>query len=215
MNIKNLTRSFVKTAEKYAALFIAVASLTMTGSACNSDNDDREDDPLPATSEVKCIKLNQTFALINAGESTLITTVLYPERARNEKVEWTSSDPGIATVKDGTVNTYKSGSATITARCGEITEECEIRVTGQMFRASIKLNQLASVINSGESIYLKAKGNKVDHVKWTSSNPSVATVADGKVTAIRMGEATITATATDGAEATCDISVMMYASPKY
>lgn len=46
--------------------------------------------------------------------------------------------------------------------------------------------------------------NKV--VSWTSSDPSVATVSGGKVTAVAAGTATITATA-DGKSATCTVTV--------
>jgi len=43
-------------------------------------------------------------------------------------------------------------------------------------------------------------------VSWTSSNTSVATVADGLVTAVGSGTATITAAA-DGVSSTCDVTV--------
>ena len=44
-------------------------------------------------------------------------------------------------------------------------------------------------------------------VVWTSSNEDVATVVNGKVTAVGVGTATITATAGVGVEATCDVTV--------
>ena len=44
-------------------------------------------------------------------------------------------------------------------------------------------------------------------VVWTSSNENVATVVNGKVTAVGVGAATITATAGVGVEATCDVTV--------
>ena len=44
-------------------------------------------------------------------------------------------------------------------------------------------------------------------ITWTSSNESVATVADGVVTAVAAGTATITATTANGKEATCEVTV--------
>lgn len=44
-------------------------------------------------------------------------------------------------------------------------------------------------------------------VVWTSSNENVATVVNGKVTAVGVGTATITATAGVGVEATCAVTV--------
>lgn len=43
-------------------------------------------------------------------------------------------------------------------------------------------------------------------VVWSSDNPAVVTVADGKITAVAAGTATITATA-DGKSATCSVTV--------
>ena len=50
--------------------------------------------------------------------------------------------------------------------------------------------------------------NAVDKtVTWTSSAPTVATVDNGKVTAVALGTATITAKTANGLEATCSIEV--------
>ena len=53
-------------------------------------------------------------------------------------------------------------------------------------------------------------------VTWSSSNEAVATVADGVVTAVGAGEATITVTTTDGAKtATCAVTVAAPAASTY
>ena len=44
-------------------------------------------------------------------------------------------------------------------------------------------------------------------VAWNSSNPRVAKVEDGKVTAISFGEAVITATTSNGLTAECNVLV--------
>ena len=70
----------------------------------------------------------------------------------------------------------------------------------------------ASMIVGGETLTLTptvAPGNATDKtVTWTTSDASVATVADGVVTAVAAGTATITVTTTDGAKtATCAVTV--------
>jgi len=45
------------------------------------------------------------------------------------------------------------------------------------------------------------------NVTWTTSNPEIATVADGVVTAVGEGTATITVTSNNGKEATCVVTV--------
>ena len=49
---------------------------------------------------------------------------------------------------------------------------------------------------------------RTQSLTWTSSNPLVASVENGKIIAQTVGETTITATATDGVSATCSISVI-------
>ena len=47
------------------------------------------------------------------------------------------------------------------------------------------------------------------HVLWESSNATIATVTGGKITALRVGSATITATANDGGQiAVCEVKVV-------
>ena len=62
-----------------------------------------------------------------------------------------------------------------------------------------------------------APGDATDKsVTWSSSNEAVATVADGVVTAVAAGEATITVTTTDGAKtATCAVTVAAPAASTY
>lgn len=51
-------------------------------------------------------------------------------------------------------------------------------------------------------------------IKWTSSNTAIATVANGIVTAHKVGTATITATASGGQTATCKVTVEQKEEPK-
>ena len=88
------------------------------------------------------------------------------------------------------------------------TIESTVNVTG------ITLDKTeASMIVGGETLTLTptvAPGNATDKtVTWTTSDASVATVADGVVTAVAVGTATITATSNDDATktATCTVTV--------
>ncbi len=78
----------------------------------------------------------------------------------------------------------------------------------------ITLSQTSVTLTEGESITLTATispDNATDKsITWSSNNTSVATVdANGKVTAIAPGTATITATANDGSgvKASCEVTV--------
>lgn len=60
------------------------------------------------------------------------------------------------------------------------------------------------VLKEGETVTLTV--NLEGEIEWTSSDEAVATVADGVVTAVKAGEATITATI-DGKSAVCAVTV--------
>ncbi|GEM_PF-958144 len=84
----------------------------------------------------------------------------------------------------------------------------------------ITLNHEAIDVEKGKTAQLTATLNPENptngNINWTSSDSSVATVsASGLVTAVEVGEATITATAADGsgAHASCTINVLAPMTP--
>ena len=79
--------------------------------------------------------------------------------------------------------------------------------------SSISFDKTSILIAVGKSETINASvlplGATNKRLEWTSSNTEVATVADGVVTAVAVGTATITATSTDGSNisATCEVTV--------
>lgn len=55
--------------------------------------------------------------------------------------------------------------------------------------------------------YTPVDANHNKAITWESSNPGVATVSDGVVTAVSVGAATITATTANGKSTTCEVTV--------
>ncbi|MDL2222073.1 Ig-like domain-containing protein, partial [Parabacteroides sp. OttesenSCG-928-N08] len=151
------------------------------------------------------------------GESFTLTATVLPENATNKAVSWKSSNTAVATVKEGVVTGgTATGTATITvtsedgnktASCIVTVEAINIPVTG------ITLNQTQQTMKPGESITLLptiAPANASDkRVSWSTSDAQIATVdADGRVSAVAVGEATISATTVDGGKsAQCLITV--------
>lgn len=66
------------------------------------------------------------FTLFAAGETYQLTATLQNVENAGEMV-WTSSDPAIATVKDGLVTAVASGNATITVTNGDLKATCIVR----------------------------------------------------------------------------------------
>ena len=168
----------------------------------------------PAT-DVTGLTLSQTEAAMTVGGDALtLTATVAPANATNKTVTWTTSNASVATVANGVVTAVGAGTATITATAtngtaatsDDKTATCTVTVTVPV--SGVTLSQTEAALNISETLTLTATiapGNATDKtVTWTTSNASVATVANGVVTAVAPGTATITATATNGTADTSD-----------
>lgn len=107
-------------------------------------------------------------------------------------VEWTSSNPDVATVYYGVVTAQAIGKTIITAKSGNQTATCEVFVTGSD-GSTLRITPAIVSLKKGET-YQLSYGNTYDlDVTWSSSDESIATVSQtGLVTALKGGNATIT-----------------------
>lgn len=73
--------------------------------------------------------------------------------------------------------------------------------------SAVSLSSVSQTVPQGKTLFLKATTSPSGgSVSWTSSNPAVATVANGYVLAVSKGSAVITASSGSG-QATCAVSV--------
>ena len=158
---------------------------------------------------VSSVGLSSTELSMVVGEQFALTATVLPENATDKTVTWSSSDPSVATVEDGTVTALAVGEAVITATSGDAVATCAVKVN-PIPVASVTLDKASAEVLVGEQFTLTAMvlpENATDKtVTWSSSDPSVATVEDGTVTALTVGEAVITATSGD-AVGTCAVKV--------
>ncbi len=173
-------------------------------------------EPAPEVIEVTSVSLNKTSLTLEIGESETLTATVLPSNATDKSVTWTCSAQTVVTVEDGKVTTIESGTATITATTSNgKTASCMITVIEPAPEVievtSVSLNKTSLTLEIGESEILTATvlpNNATDKsVTWTSSDQSVAIVANGEVTAVGSGIATITATVSNGKTAICRITV--------
>jgi uncharacterized protein YjdB len=133
------------------------------------------------------------------------------------QVTWESTAPGIATVdENGRVTAVAPGTATIRATSEGRTGTSTITVTAPPPApvASVAVSPATGELDVGGTLQLTATprdaaGNPLSgrQVTWTSSNTSVATVdANGRVTAVGPGTATIRATS-EGQTGTATVTV--------
>ena len=136
------------------------------------------------------------------------TKVICSEQT-DEIVEYVSKDKKVATVsEDGVVTGVKQGTTTVTATSASgATASVEVIVKTPKVKLSTKKGTLQVKKSTGAlKVVEKLDTDKV--VKWTSSNKKVVTVNQkGKLTAKKVGKATITVTMKSGAKATCKVTV--------
>ena len=201
---------------RQAALLVAAVLLTTSFWSCSKD-EEPVPEPTPPVVSVTGVTLNKTSTSIQVGGTETLTATVSPKDAANKKVTWKSSNAAIASVDaNGKVTGVKAGEATITvttedggktATCKVTVSDKEIKVTG------VKLNKSETSLLVGGNETLTATVLPEDatnqNVTWKSDKPEIATVdANGKFTAVKVGEATITVTTEDGGKtATCKVTV--------
>ena len=149
------------------------------------------------------------------GESAVLSASVSPEAASDRAVAWSSSDRSVVTVdKTGTVQGLKPGTATVTATAEGKSGTCAVTVKAKAVGVTeVTLDKTELTLTEGETETLTAtvKPDNADNkkVKWSSDKTEVATVGgDGRVTAVKAGEATVTVTTEDGGKtATCKVTV--------
>lgn len=75
------------------------------------------------------ITLDKSELALTEGETGTLTATVTPENATDKTVTWSSSDESVATVADGTVTAVAAGTATITAKAGDVEAACTVTVT--------------------------------------------------------------------------------------
>lgn len=163
------------------------------------------------------ITLDNTTLSPHTGESKKLQANVAPNNAYELGVEWSSSDTSVVSVsRDGVVKASRAGSATITATTvdGGFTATCEVTVLANSV-TGITLDYTELTLQGGKKKMLTCTvaPENADNksVTWSSSDEKVATVsANGLVTAVSGGTATITATSADGGyTASCKVTVVV------
>ena len=158
--------------------------------------------------------IEQTKLTLEIGDTeTLVTT------SDEVSIEWSSDHEDIAAVDDsGTVTAKSKGTAIITAKAGDSVDTCSVtveepadpKVTG----ITVSPDTLDLTVGDTETLSpeVTADEGADTTVTWETSSRNVATVDNGKVTAVGPGTATITAKAGDQ-EATCEVKVSAQEMP--
>ena len=172
-------------------VFAALISLGL--SACNN-TDQPADKPAEGSTQQPADSkqgAEEKITITAAGDKTKL---MYGETvqltASVEGVSWESSKPEVATVDaNGLVTSVSKGSATIKAK-KEGYKDGSISISVDYPNITLTAADNKTSLLIGETVNLTASEQGVT---WTSSNQEVATVNNGVVTAVGLGETTIKA----------------------
>lgn len=131
---------------------------------------------------------------------------------------WSTGNGSVATVSAGTVTAIGAGTTNVTCSYQGKEGNCAVSVSKPaVVVVSATMSQSQASMTVGETLGLTVTykfsdgtgGSYGSISTWTSSDPSVATVSSGKVTARKAGTTTISAklSSTDNAQATCVVTV--------
>ena len=141
--------------------------------------------------------LNHESLDVYTSEPATLTVNDYGART----IEWKSKDPKIATVENGVIQGLKPGTTTISAKVGDDTLECKVKVK----RKTLKISHKEATFYVGDEGQLGIE-NAYPDIKWETSNAAVATVANGHIWTMSPGKATLKATS-NGQTVKCVVTV--------
>jgi uncharacterized repeat protein (TIGR02543 family) len=149
------------------------------------------------------------------GDATKLTVTVSPDTATDRRYFWDSSDSQIASVdQNGNVSARQLGNATIVAKTVDGGFEARCDVTVDPVRVTdVALSHRKASMPVWDTLQLTATvlpTNATDKtIIWESSAPDIAYVDGfGKVTALKVGTAKISAVAADGSKkSSCTVTI--------
>lgn len=159
----------------------------------------------PGESGLTGVSLDRYTLTLYAGEEAeQLTATLKPE-GTEATIRWTSSNQTAATVsQDGKVTPLSAGVTVVTAAAGDYRASCIVTVQPKRVRVTgIRFEEPTHTLMMGSTVTLQPiiapDDATVKNLTWVSSDEQTATVSrTGIVTALSVGETTITATTVDG-----------------
>lgn len=159
----------------------------------------------PGESGLTGVSLDRYTLTLYAGEEAeQLTATLKPE-GTEATIRWTSSNQTAATVsQDGKITPLSAGVTVVTAAAGDYRASCIVTVQPKRVRVTgIRFEETTHTLMMGSTVTLQPiiapDDATVKNLTWVSSDEQTATVSrTGIVTALSVGETTITATTVDG-----------------
>ena len=176
----------------------------------------------PQPGDVTGLVLNETsLTMIEGTDKQLIATII-PSDATDKGVTWSSSDPTVATVTDGTVTAIKAGTTTITctslsnptatASCVVTVEKPFVAVTG-ITLSETTLTMPESTSHPALTATVLPADATDPSVKWTTGDAATVSIGDDlSLTAMKAGKTELLCTSVSNAAVSQKVAVEVTAA---
>ena len=151
--------------------------------------------------QIEKIELSLENTTLQKGDRKQLQVIITPQEAKDHKVIYTSSNPGVATIDDkGNIQAIRSGKTTITVKAEENTVQSQIEIQVYSKVTGIVLDQTQIYVQIGDTfaIHGMIEPEDANHqtILYESANPQIATIDEsGIILAKQEGETTIVAMA--------------------
>lgn len=113
---------------KQFKVFLTLATVILFMFGCSEPDSGSKESSETPKKNIESITLSESSVTVAPFATVTLKTTISPSDADNSGITWTSSDESVATVNNGTITGVKYGTATITAKAGEISATCEVTV---------------------------------------------------------------------------------------
>ncbi len=167
---------------------------------------------------ISSVSANQSsITLVMGSTYKIIPTITTPSGTYSDpkSVTWSIDKSNIATVAetDGTVTAMSKGTSKLTITAVKDTKKkatVTINVVDEIKATDLSLNRTIIEVAEGGTAMIsatKTPATSTDEVVWSSDDPAVATIANGKVTGIKPGMTGVSARVGD-IQASCTVIVV-------
>ena len=189
----------------------ATITATCTNTDGNCDNTDGGSVTITAPE-------HKTYGDGNSEKAQLTKDSWQGKKVDVENIQYSTQDGAALDTAPTEVGKYKA-SITVEGQTASVVYEITGETIPSILVTQITLNTTTATLKVGDTKELTATVTPENATNptltWESSAPQIATVANGKVTALKAGKATITVKATDasGKSATCEVTVTAATTP--
>ena len=192
--------------------YSGAATTSSTSSSSASSTSSSTKSTTPAKVNATSVSIEENDFEILLGESKVLSATVLPSNTTDKTITWKSDNEDVVMIdSEGEIVAMGVGEATITVSTIN-GKQSSIKVTVKPIKVTeIKLDKTEVNLKVEEEITITAEvlpENATDKsVEWTSENPNIVTVEEGRITANSSGSTKVICKSKDGVESVISITV--------